>query len=813
MTGPIGSEEGARPSGAPQSGRGRSRPRPATDYEPLPPAERAPRPGAPPARVPPPAAAAAAADGGASIGLAGFAVALLLIGATTVSVLAGGWPSAVGATVVAALVAVAEAALLARSRIGRLGAMLLAVPLCAAAVVPVTIGIAPPAPIVGVPQLAGHYLAAAFTGLFAPDEWSFTVGLASALWACGYWLGWMAMRERRGVLAVLPTLVVLACNALNAPSVRRSTGAASAVGIAEAGALLAAVLLIGLAELGELNRGWSRRRVPALPGLGVRFKVSLAAAGAGVVLASLLVPPATTTALSDPFLFGPGLGGGGGGGGIPDVGFNPAVVPGGAVKSDSTTILTYYTGQGVPTYLRAVDDTVFADGDWGFDEDPAVTSVRVVSGPISRDPQALGPSESPITLHVTYSAPATAAAGTNLGLFPGEPTAVNHAGTVVGEATARGFLTVDQVALGTGSLTSLVSSGLANTATVSQLEAAGIDYPAWVGAGTEFTDFPSPASSSQAAIIHTLALQWTRGAADPYDEAADIESHLRQTGSFFYTLSPPAAPPGTWPIVYFLTSSRQGYCQYFASAMGAMLRTLGVPSRLVTGYGPGAPTGKFTPGGQPYYRVTSDDAHTWVEAYFPTYGWVPFEPTPPSRLGNYAPFQRGPVTTPTPTTTVTATPTPPRTSATPVAKTPAAAHPRSGPGISPGWAIGPAAVLVAVLLLLELSLLWWRRPRSLGGAWRRLGVAARLAGMERDPCETRADFAGRLAQALSRRGPPFLEGALATVASVSGKAEFSPSGLDDADRDRWRGAWAVIARRPPWLPRRRSRSHRRHRPV
>ena len=94
------------------------------------------------------------------------------------------------------------------------------------------------------------------------------------------------------------------------------------------------------------------------------------------------------------------------------------------------------------------------------------------------------------------------------------------------------------------------------------------------------------------------------------------------------------------------------------------------------------------------------------------------------------------------------------------------------------------------------------------GAWRRLALAARLAGVQREPCETRAAFAGRFAHALEGEGPPILAGELAAIALVSGKAEFGPSGLDGADRGRWLDAWAVIARRAPRLLRRRAgRAH------
>jgi hypothetical protein len=69
--------------------------------------------------------------------------------------------------------------------------------------------------------------------------------------------------------------------------------------------------------------------------------------------------------------------------------------------------------------------------------------------------------------------------------------------------------------------------------------------------------------------------------------------------------------------------SKQGYCEYFAAAMALMLRTVEIPSRLVNGFQTGS-----------YNRVVNDfvvrarDAHTWVEVYFPGYGWIPFDPTP-----------------------------------------------------------------------------------------------------------------------------------------------------------------------------------------
>jgi hypothetical protein len=78
-------------------------------------------------------------------------------------------------------------------------------------------------------------------------------------------------------------------------------------------------------------------------------------------------------------------------------------------------------------------------------------------------------------------------------------------------------------------------------------------------------------------------------------------------------------------VEHFLFVSQRGYCYYFASAAAVMLRASGVPARLVTGYLPGRwdpDAGRAT--------VLARDYHAWVDVYFPGYGWIEFDPTPPS---------------------------------------------------------------------------------------------------------------------------------------------------------------------------------------
>jgi len=120
--------------------------------------------------------------------------------------------------------------------------------------------------------------------------------------------------------------------------------------------------------------------------------------------------------------------------------------------------------------------------------------------------------------------------------------------------------------------------------------------------------------------IGKLARQITRSASNDYDRAMDIQDYLRS--HYGYTLDPHGIEP-TDPIGSFLFKAHQGYCEYFASAMAVMLRTLGVPARIVNGF----QTGSYNHVGGDF-MVRARDAHSWVEVYFPDYGWIAFDPTP-----------------------------------------------------------------------------------------------------------------------------------------------------------------------------------------
>lgn len=115
-----------------------------------------------------------------------------------------------------------------------------------------------------------------------------------------------------------------------------------------------------------------------------------------------------------------------------------------------------------------------------------------------------------------------------------------------------------------------------------------------------------------------LAERLAVGAPTVYDTVKRIERHLE--GSYTYSERPPSR---RYPLESFLFEDRVGYCQQFSGAMALMLRMVGIPARVVSGFSPGSfnrDTGE--------YRVRDLDAHSWVEVYFTGIGWVTFDPTP-----------------------------------------------------------------------------------------------------------------------------------------------------------------------------------------
>ncbi|MGH9592490.1 MAG: DUF4129 domain-containing transglutaminase family protein, partial [Bryobacteraceae bacterium] len=125
--------------------------------------------------------------------------------------------------------------------------------------------------------------------------------------------------------------------------------------------------------------------------------------------------------------------------------------------------------------------------------------------------------------------------------------------------------------------------------------------------------------------IPQLARDMTAAAVTQEDKARALQDRLRHDYGYTLKLLPATVPD---PLANFLFVRKKGHCEYFASAMAVMLRTLGIPSRVATGF----LSGEYNPM-TGWQVVRASDAHSWVEAWFPNRGWTTFDPTPPDPNG------------------------------------------------------------------------------------------------------------------------------------------------------------------------------------
>jgi transglutaminase-like putative cysteine protease len=282
--------------------------------------------------------------------------------------------------------------------------------------------------------------------------------------------------------------------------------------------------------------------------------------------------------------------------------------------------------------------------------------------------------------------------------------------------------------------------------TASELAASGTQYPAWVKPYLDIR--PDSIGNVVSDAAHDVFESLAPTERDPYHVSLAVQDYLYSNGGFSYTTDIRGECGGERLIDCFLRI-RKGYCEYFATAMVMMLRTLDIPARYVLGYLPGQEQADGT------WRVDRGAAHAWVEVYFPNYGWVEFDPTP----GNAENGQ-------TPTRLPTGAPPP---SVTPVdpgqidEETQCFLHPlacedRHG-GVTPpvvpsgGPPANGAVPLLALggIILLALTLAaWvaWRRVPSMqpelayGGITR---IATRL-GYGPRPAQTTYEYAARLGE-------------------------------------------------------------------
>lgn len=468
----------------------------------------------------------------------------------------------------------------------------------------------------------------ALGGGIGTDNLLFLVLMAGIAWVMGYFASWAVFRSGTAWWAIVTSGSVLLVNL----SYVRSLVIYLLV------YLVAALALAARLNFSEQERQWRLRGVRYSKGLGwLIFQTSLAASV--VVTATMwLVPTADASGqmyqalnvMGEPWrrvesefnrvFAGIGFPGASIGGGT----INETLALKGSVKLGDEAVIaiasegayywrgiTYerYTGRGwlapeLGAYeVPANEDRLSGGGEYLLREDVTV-NVRVLAPRgnalfVAGEPRMVS---LPVIAELDLSTAGMAKrppgySDSNAGSYYFEPRGVNWLRAAQG--------------LSVGSEYTVVSS--VSHADVASLRKAGTDYPDWVS--SRFLTLPESLPPRVVELAHRI----TENKANPYDKAAAIEAYLRE---YAYSLDLAPPPAGQDAVSYFLFDARKGYCDYFASAMAVMLRSVDVPARVVSGYATG--DYDFKTG---LYLVKDSHAHTWVEVYFPGFGWIEFEPT------------------------------------------------------------------------------------------------------------------------------------------------------------------------------------------
>ncbi|HSM39003.1 MAG TPA: transglutaminase-like domain-containing protein, partial [Candidatus Limnocylindrales bacterium] len=309
-------------------------------------------------------------------------------------------------------------------------------------------------------------------------------------------------------------------------------------------------------------------------------------------------------------------------------------------------------------------------------------------------------------------------------------------------------------------------TALISKATQAQLNSAGTNYPQVIVDNYLGTDGVTDRTRLEARRIVDDA-----GAGTPFEMAQALARYLNSDTSFRYAVSAPLPDSADRDFVDFFLfdpNGRIGYCEYYATTMAVLARTLGIPSRVAVGYTPGtrvdAPGGRDA-GDQSFYQVREENAHAWAEIYFPGYGWERFESTmtiDPIVRPRGAPV--GPVPGRSPGAI-------PGQSLSPDDFGNISSLPSTQPvpnGFRPGEQGPPIEtrgvnlLLISAIVLAVIGVAAWRLRRSRRRLrflapgerqWFRLALAADRAGVAQRPNETIYEYAGWLEEQIPRHSP------------------------------------------------------------
>jgi len=309
--------------------------------------------------------------------------------------------------------------------------------------------------------------------------------------------------------------------------------------------------------------------------------------------------------------------------------------------------------------------------------------------------------------------------------------------------------------------------------TESRLQQAGTEYPP--GLLERFTQGAGLVGSGGRALLDQISA-WAKSQGNTfgneYDVAKAIQAYLSST-RFSYTTDITADMPRCtgMSMVDCFALIKRGFCEQYATTMTMLMRMAGYPARYVLGYLPGTIAQNTLT-----WQVTSQQKHAWVEVYFPSFGWIPFDPTGGS-IGQPTVLPRG---SPGPSTSIPLATNPfaRGSGATPDENAGGLGKGSSGgPGI-PGWLLIPS--VGGGLGALALFLLWFRRPTRLERpdiVYRNVVKLASRVGYRPRPTQTVYEYTGMLAEIVPRARDPLGVVATAAVEATYGRRQLGTARL------------------------------------
>ncbi len=614
-----------------------------------------------------------------------------------------------------------------------------------------------------------------FSGGSVRDADAFVLLVGGGLWCAGAWLGWCVLRRRRALPGVLPLGFLLALN------VYLNQEAATTM----LGFLICALVLVAVTNWMDEQRRWMAAGVDYSEDLGFAWglnTVALTVLLTGLMWgATLLGTPQGWEALSkllhrteqevgDPAgrIFA--------GVSTPEASDGTVSVKrpdlaqiGEPINRDQAVVMWVNVSDAIPLpaevagpdyqappvhYWRSSIYAAYNGRGW----DLAPTDGLV--GSKSMDEAGSGIPAGRYRLVQTFRIEAKHDAA----LFAvGEPVGAPEGGAL---RSAAGGSTLLE-----GNLSTYQVISWATRVSAADLEGAGTNYPEEVRA--VYLQLPDSLTSR----VRELAARVTRGAETPYEKALRIEAYLRANYQYDPYVSTP--PEGRDAVDYFLFDAPGGFCTYYASAMTVMLRAEGVPARVASGYLMGEYDRQ-----EGAYRVQGAASHTWVEVYFPGYGWVEFEPT--------SAFSR--IVYPGEAEAV-----PQNATALPALE--------EFPGLRAAlWTAGILAALAVLwVVLARLGVpgpaVLWRRYRETraahlpGGLYTQMRRELSTDGVPAQAGDTPYEFLAAVegAKAVKEQSFAPLRAAAREVTEVYVQAQFSPRAPEarkvQAARRAWRGAW------------------------